>query len=212
LVTSGVRHESDPALGLLSEYVEGNTLIHRVASIIGLGIAYAGSAREDLLDLLLPLVSDTGLTMELSSLAALSLGLIFVGTCHGDITSTILQTMMEREDAALKDTYAKFMGLGLALLFLGKQEASEATLETLKAIEHPLAKTVGVLVDVVSYIGTGNVLKVQSLLHLLNDHLEEDNEFQAFAVIGISIIAMGEEVGAEMALRAFNHLVCIKHF
>ncbi|KAJ3410476.1 proteasome regulatory particle base subunit [Chytridiales sp. JEL 0842] len=207
LVTSGVRHESDPALGLLSEYIESKTLIHRVAAIMGLGIAYAGSAREELVDLLLPLVSDTGLTMELSAMAALSLGLIFVGTCHGDITSTILQTMMEREDAQLKDTYAKFLGVGLALLFLGKQEASEATLETLKAIEHPLAKTVGVLVDVCSYIGTGNVLKVQSMLHLCNDHLEADNDFQGMAVLGISLIAMGEEVGAEMALRSFNHLM-----
>jgi 26S proteasome regulatory subunit N1 len=34
-----------------------------------------------------------------------------------------------------------------------------------------------------------------------------DDTFQAFAVLAISLIAMGEEIGAEMALRQFNHLV-----
>ncbi|KAI9338537.1 armadillo-type protein [Obelidium mucronatum] len=210
LVSSGVRHESDPALGLLSEYVNSTTSVLRVAAIVGLGIAYAGSAREEVQDLLLPLVSDTGLTMELSSLAALSLGLVYVGTCHGDIASTILQTLMERDDETLKSPFGRFMGVGLGLLFLGKQDASEATLETLKVIENPLAKLVGVIVDICSYIGTGNVLKIQSMLHLCNDHLDkekEDDSFQAFAVIGIALIAMGEDVGAEMAMRSFNHLM-----
>ncbi|KAJ3283068.1 proteasome regulatory particle base subunit [Borealophlyctis nickersoniae] len=210
LVTAGVRNESDPALALLTEYVDSKTATLRVSAIVGLGIAYAGSNREEVIDLLLPLVSDTGLSMELASLAALSVGLICVGSCNGDVTSTILQTMMERDDAALKDTYAKFMGVGLALLFLGKQDAADATLETLKAIEHPLAKQVGVLVEICAYAGTGNVLKVQKMLHYCNDHLDaekEDDKFQAFAVIGVAMIAMGEDVGQEMALRSFNHLM-----
>ncbi|KAJ1568792.1 proteasome regulatory particle base subunit, partial [Cladochytrium tenue] len=210
LVNSNIRHESDPALGLLSEYVENKTTVIRVAAILGLGIAYAGSAREDLAELLLPVVSDSALSMELSSLAALSLGLIFVGTCHGDIASTILQTMMERDDIALKDPYAQFMGVGLGLLFLGKQDASDATLETLKAIEHPLGKLSGVIVEILSFIGTGNVLKVQQMLHLCSDHLDptkEDDRFQFFAVLGVALIAMGEDVGAEMAMRTFNHLM-----
>ncbi|RKO89788.1 armadillo-type protein [Blyttiomyces helicus] len=210
LVTAGVRNESDPALALLTEYVESKSSKLRVAAIIGLGIAYAGSGREEVLDLLLPLVSDTGLEMEIASLAALSLGLVYVGTCHGDIASTVLQTLMEREEAHLKDAYAKFMGVGLALLFLGKQDAAEATLETLKAIEAPLAKTVGVLVEVCAFAGTGNVLKIQKMLHYCNDHLDpekDDDKFQAFAVIGIALIAMGEDIGQEMALRAFNHLM-----
>ncbi|KAJ3067172.1 proteasome regulatory particle base subunit [Podochytrium sp. JEL0797] len=210
LVSSGVRHESDPALGLLTEYVTNPTSVLRVAAIVGLGIAYAGSAREEVQDLLLPLISDTGLSMELSCLAALSLGMVYVGTCNGDIASTILQTLMERDEETLKSSWGRFMGVGLGLLFLGKQDASEATLETLKVIENPLAKLVGVIVDVCSYVGTGNVLKIQSMLHLCNDHLDkekEDDSFQAFAVIGIALIAMGEDVGAEMAIRSFNHLM-----
>lgn len=59
-------------------------------------------------------------------------------------------------------------------------------------------------------IGTGNVLKIQKMLHYCNDHLDpekEDDKFQAFAVIGVAMIAMGEDVGADMASRSFNHLV-----
>lgn len=210
IVCSGVRNESDPALALLSEYIESKTSQLRIAAILGLGIAYAGSGREDVMELLLPLVSDTELSMEISSLASLSLGLIFVGTCNGEITSTILQTIMERDETALKDTYGRFMGVGLALLYLGKQEACDVTLETLKVVEHPLAKEISILVEICAYTGTGNVLKVQQMLHLLNDHLDpekEDDKYQAYAVLGISMIAMGEDIGAEMNLRMFNHLM-----
>ncbi|KAI8899899.1 armadillo-type protein [Globomyces pollinis-pini] len=210
LVTCGVRNEADPALALLSEQINAPKEILRVASIIGLGIAYAGTAHPEVLSLLLPLVSDTTITMELSSLAALSLGLVFSSTCDGDITSTILQTLMEREEKDLKDSYARMMAVGLALLFLGKQEAADAPVETLKAIENPLAKQAEVMVEICAYAGTGNVLKIQKMLHYCNDHLDpekEDATFQAFAVIGIAMIAMGEDIGQDMAVRQFNHLM-----
>lgn len=58
--------------------------------------------------------------MEIASLAALSLGFIFVGSCHGEIASTILQTFMERDEKALSEKWARFMALGLALLYLGE--------------------------------------------------------------------------------------------
>lgn len=37
--------------------------------------------------------------------------------------------------------------------------------------------------------------------------LSEAGAHQAISVLGIALIAMGEEIGAEMALRTFNHLV-----
>jgi 26S proteasome regulatory subunit N1 len=106
------------------------------------------------LDLLLPVVSDTSISMEISSIAALSIGFVYVGTCHGDATSTILQALLEREESSLNDPHARFMGLGLALLFLGRQEAADATLETLKVIEHPIGRAIGVLVESTAYAGT----------------------------------------------------------
>ncbi|KAI8986996.1 armadillo-type protein [Pilobolus umbonatus] len=210
ILNSGVREESDPALALLSEHLETGSVSIKQSAIFGLGLAYAGSHREDISDLLLPIVSDSTLSMELSCLAALALGMVFVGTCDGDITCAILQTMMEREEVYLKDTWSRFMALGLGLLYLGKQDASEATLETLKTISNPLGKQAEVLVEALSYAGTGNVLKVQKMLHMCNDHIDkekEDDTFQGFATLGVALIAMGEEVGSEMSLRTFNHLM-----
>jgi len=107
----------------------------------------------------------------------------------------------------------------------------------LKAIEHPVAKQALILVDICAYAGTGNVLKVQQMLHHCSDHLnvekeeaeegaegegEQSNEadkdkdekkekvddlYQMFAVWGIALIAMGEDVGSEMSLRQLNHLM-----
>lgn len=92
----------------------------------------------------------------------------------------------------------------------GRQDASDTTIEILKTIVHPIARQASILVDICAYAGTGNVLKIQSLLHHCNDHLDKEKEdptHQAFAVLGIAMVAMGEDVGAEMSLRQFNHLV-----
>ncbi|KAJ1939671.1 proteasome regulatory particle base subunit, partial [Linderina pennispora] len=211
MLTSAVHDETDSAKALLSEYLteENNPAIVKLAAITGLGMAYAGTNREDILELLLPLAGDTDITVDLSSVAALSAGLVCIGTCHGEVASTILQALMERMDTELNHKYARFMILGLALLFMGSQEGSEATLETLKAIEHPIGQQASVLVQVCSYAGTGNVLEVQKMLHICSEHLgdKEDQLPQAFAVLGVALISMGEGVGAEMSLRTFNHLM-----
>ncbi len=122
IVNSSVRNESDPAIALLSEHINDKNVQIRISAILGLGLAYAGTAREDIRDLLLPLVSDLGLSSEIFGTAALALGMIFVGTSDGDISSTILQTMMEREDAILKESFSRFLGLGLGLLFLSTHQ------------------------------------------------------------------------------------------
>ncbi len=247
ILHAGVRTEMDAALALLSEHVDAGSNPLKVSAIIGLGIAYAGSHREDILPLLLQHVQDDSASMEVASLSALALGFIFTGSAHEEIVPSILQTMMEREPTDLDDKWTRFMSLGLALLFLGQQDSSDATIETLKAIEHPISKQTQVLVDICSYAGTGNVLKIQSMLHYCSEHIveKEDEEeskeggegadgdktaapaagqdkkkedekkdeekpsdlHQAYAVIGIALLAMGEDVGAEMSLRHLSHLM-----
>jgi 26S proteasome regulatory subunit N1 len=106
-------------------------------------------------------------------------------------------------------------------------DSYDATIETLKAIPHQSSKQIQVLVEMCAFAGTGNVLRVQTMLQQCGEHLnakdatadsEQENEkkkaetkqddtFQAFAVLGISLVAMGEDIGAEMSLRQFNHLV-----
>lgn len=40
--------DTDPAIAVLREHLEGDDIFAKRGSIIGLGIAYAGSNREDL--------------------------------------------------------------------------------------------------------------------------------------------------------------------
>ena len=216
ILNSGIRLDTDPAMALLcdNEAIENKNPKIRVASIMGLGLSYAGTNKADLLDVLVPIVEDTSLDMQISAMAALSLGLIFVGSANDRVSEAIITTLHDEERSKqLKDKWTRFMSLGLALLFFGRSEELEVILETLKAINHPMAKPAAVLAEVCAWAGTGTVLKLQELLHICNDHIEEgddkkgDELLQTYAVLGLALISMGEEVGQEMVLRQFGHLM-----
>lgn len=217
ILNSGVRIDAEPALALLSgdENIGSKNVPTRMASIMGLGLACAGTNKDDLLELLLPIVEDTSLDMQVSAMAALSLGLIFVGSSNDRVSEAIITTLLDEDrQKQLKDKWTRFMSLGLALLFFGRQEEVEVILETLKAIDHPMSKPAAVLAEVCAWAGTGTVLKLQELLHICNDHIEESSDdkkgdelLQSYAVLGLSLISMGEDVGQEMVLRQFGHLM-----
>uniref|UniRef100_A0A7S2V4A2 26S proteasome non-ATPase regulatory subunit 2 homolog n=1 Tax=Fibrocapsa japonica TaxID=94617 RepID=A0A7S2V4A2_9STRA len=211
VVSATVRNESDPALALLADHVKEGSHNLKVCSCIGLGLAYAGSWREDVMEELLPVVANTesNASMTEVSLAALSLGLIFVGSCNEEVGSTLVQRLMESSDAELDQTVSRFLALGLGLLFLGKTEKAEAMLEAVRTVTHPkMAKYSEITLETCAYAASGNVLKVQELLHLCAEHLEEESAgHQAVAVLGISLVALGENIGSEMALRTFDHLL-----
>ena len=59
--------------------------------------------------------------MEVVGVTALALGLIAVGSCNNDVTTTLLQTLMEKSELELKDAFAKYLPLGIGLCYLGKQ-------------------------------------------------------------------------------------------
>ncbi len=59
---------------------------------------------------------------------------------------------------------------------LGKGEAVEPMLESLKVITEPLRSFATVLVECCAYAGTGNVLKIQHMLHICSEHFENKDE------------------------------------
>jgi 26S proteasome regulatory subunit N1 len=216
ILNSGVRMEADPALALLSEAenLHHSSTSMRLASIMGLGLSHAGSNNEKLLELLLPIVEDSSLDMQLSAMAAVSLGMIFVGSSNHQVSEAIANTLMDEDrQKQMKDKWTRFMALGLALLYFGRQEEVDVILDILKAIDHPMAKPTAVLASVCAWAGTGTVLKLQELLHICNEHIEDKDEkkgeelVQSYAVLGLSLIAMGEDVGQEMVIRQFGHLM-----
>ncbi|KAF8063704.1 RPN1B [Scenedesmus sp. PABB004] len=192
VVNCGVQNENDPAFALISEYVSHADPGVRSGAILGLGLAYAGTQREEVQELLVPLVLDSDVPMEGAGLAALALGLVFTSSAKEEVAEALLTALMSRGEAELASPWAKFLVLGLGLLFLGKQELVEPTLEIAKTLHESVSRYAQVSLDSLAYAGSGNVLKT---LH------------QAPAVLGLGLIAMAEPIGSSMASRMLEHLL-----
>ena len=82
ILNSGIQNEFDPVFALLSEQLENDSReIVKIGALMGLSFTYAGTCREDILEIVSPLVLASDRTIELNSVAALCLGMVFVGTC-----------------------------------------------------------------------------------------------------------------------------------
>lgn len=273
LASAGVRDEVDAAFALLSDYLttENTPTALRQSALLGLGICYAGQRKEEVREVLEGIVSSESSFLE-ACLAALALGLVFSGTAHDELGSTLLQRMMEASETEMDQSSARLLVLGLALLFLGKGEAADPFVEALQTIEHRRGALAVTLLQTCAFAASGNVLKVQEMLRVCAEHavvptapavstgaaaaaatnplaalgggaqgggmaaalaaLTGNNgnnnnansstappntaeakdaaalgERQGVCVLGIALIALGEEVGAEMCLRSFDHLL-----
>ena len=148
--------------------------------------------------------------------------------------------LLEKSVDDLKDPFAKFVPLGIGLCYFQRQDEADVIYESLEVLPQPYRAMAKTLVEVCAYAGTGNVLKIQSLLHVCSEHYEppekeesasksgkkddkkdkkdkeekkaeeEESDFsmqQAVSVLGLALIAMGEDIGSEMILRTFGHLM-----
>ncbi|KAJ7533199.1 hypothetical protein O6H91_13G037300 [Diphasiastrum complanatum] len=207
IVNCGIHDDCDPAYALLYDFVNKEDPSIRIGAIMGLGLAYAGSQKEEVLELLTPIITDSKVGVDVAGFAAIALGLVYVGSCHEDVAQSIVLSLMERSEAELGDPLARFLCLGLGLLYLGKQDAADATVEVAKTLNEKITRYCQVTLETCAYAGTGNVLKVQNLLGLCGDHLEKGETYQAPAVLGIALVAMAEELGLEMGIRSLEHLL-----
>ncbi|KAH8851895.1 26S proteasome non-ATPase regulatory subunit 2 [Schistosoma japonicum] len=174
VVNCGVKNECDPALALLGSYVDSDKDVLSRAAIIGLGVAYAGSMKAEAISTLTPVILDTNTArFQHACLAALSSGLIAVGSLDGAVTSTIIQSLLERPASHWSNVFSKFMALGLGLTCLGRQEEVEVILASLEAVSEPMKSMAHMICDFCAYAGSGNVLKIQNLLHILSEKYEE---------------------------------------
>ncbi|VDM46040.1 unnamed protein product [Toxocara canis] len=253
LITSGIQDPCDPASALLMDHVHSDRATMRIGSIFGVGLAYANSKRESVLKNedggvvfeLKKVLGDNkpSATPEVKGLAGLALGFIRVGTADHEAAMEMLHFLMEKTSVELQEPNMRFIALGIGLIFLGTQEKSDVFVESARALGEPFGSVVSTVVEVCAYAGTGNVLKIQKLLHICSKHYEpldskkkilkegkkgtvETKEgdtsnkderkegdragvlsHQAVAVLGIGLIAMGEDIGSQMCLRMFGHLV-----
>lgn len=235
IVNCGVRNDCDPALALLSDYVLHESVTLRIGAVLGLGLAYVGTKRQDAITLLLPVLTDSRSTPEVVAMAALACSLITLGSPHPDVIQAILQTLLELHVSEITDGhYIKFLSLALGLCYLGQREGTEVTKTTLEALPEPLSSLSQHMLKMCVYAGTGDVLVIQEQLQVCSEHYptpEEKKEdkkdkgdkdkdkddskasrvkdmtcVQAVAALSVAVIAMGEETGSEMATRIFAQL------
>jgi 26S proteasome regulatory subunit N1 len=68
---------------------------------------------------------------------------------------------MEKEEKDLENPFTRIFALGLGLLFLGKQDLADATIEATQVIPNKqFADFLSLVVETCAYAGSGNVLKI----------------------------------------------------
>ncbi|VAI79079.1 unnamed protein product [Triticum turgidum subsp. durum] len=229
IVSSGVKNYRDHALALISEYSKGAASVTRIGGFLGLGIAYAGSRKDEFPNFQLKshfssTLSNPQTPLEDLVFSAISLGLVFVGSCNEEIAESII-SVLKNHSKELTEPIIHLLPVALGLLYLGKQAYAfflfiSLILTTLyqemvvataakvsETLEEPLKKYCGLTLTSLAYAGTGNVLKVQELLCSCSDKLVKGGSDQGPAVLGIALIAMAEGLGAEMAVRSLEQLL-----
>lgn len=209
LSSSGVWDESDPAKALLEDTLSSDEECMKIGSIIGLGLAYAATSRTDLKETLEGYINDENAAIEISTTAALSLSLIFVGDADEDVINSILTSLLTFPKEKLDNKFARWFAVSLALNFMGKQEKCETVIEALESVEHPLGKICAQYVEICAYIGSGNVLKIQEYMEKAIKASEDEQEIlsQTIGLIGIALIAVSDVVGTKMVIRNIHHIL-----
>jgi 26S proteasome regulatory subunit N1 len=66
LLNSGIKNDADAAYAILADRLEtAASEQHKIGILMGLSLAYAGSARADLLELISPYIVDSDNSIEL---------------------------------------------------------------------------------------------------------------------------------------------------
>ncbi|PRQ22958.1 putative 26S proteasome regulatory complex, non-ATPase subcomplex, Rpn1 subunit [Rosa chinensis] len=182
----------DPGLAQIDKYFHSNDNHVIAGALLGVGTVNY-SIKNDcdpIRSKLTPILNDAKAPLDVITFAAISLGLIYVGSCNEEVAQAIIFALMDRSDAELGEPLARLIPLSLGLLYLGKQESVEATAEVSKTFHEKIRKHCDMTLLSCAYAGTGNVLKGET--------------YQGPAVLGIAMIAMAEELGLEMAIRSFG--------
>lgn len=203
LLSSAVRSEFDPALAILSDFLDSPNSLHSlVGAIFGIAMAYAGSARKDVISHLTPHFEHSD--PRISSYAHMAVGLIYVGTANQEAIQILTGLLTVFTDSPNNIRFLPFFALGASLVFLGRQSACSLILQVLEAETNEQCQFIRCVIESLSYAGTGNVELIQRLLRILTG---ENSLEHAASVIGIAVVALGDPIGCQMSKRMFDHIL-----
>ena len=211
----GIKEENDLVVAVLLEELLDKNITIKISALFGLGLAACGSQNESLIEPLRACLEDCSYGFEVSAFTCLALGLIFLGSSNEDIFNDLFTILLTRNENSkgkvFESPFFVIYILGMGFLCLGKQANNDFMIDTLVSIEEfpkEMRDYMKTMLISFSYAGSGNVSKVQELMQIIAKSNEEINpKVQSIAVIGCSLIAIGEEVGTEMLSRSFNHFL-----
>jgi 26S proteasome regulatory subunit N1 len=212
---SNIHDDNDIAVAVLLEELQDKNLNIKISALFGLGLAAAGTQNEKLLNSLLEVFQDFSYGFEVSAFISLALGLIFIGSSNESVFEEIFTILISRNEESkgkiFESPFFVIFVLGMGLICLGKQKDNETIIDTLVTIEtfsKEMKDYLKTMLTSFSYAGSGNVARVQELMQIIAKSTDEINpKVQSLAVIGCSLIALGEDVGTEMLSRSFNHFL-----
>ena len=212
---SNIHDDNDIAVAVLLEELQDKNLNVKISALFGLGLAAAGTQNEKLFNPLLDIFQDFSYGFEVSAFVSLALGLIFIGSSSEDVFNELFSVLITRNDESkgkiFESPFFVIYVLGIGLLCLGKQKDNEFMIDTMVSMENfskEMKDYLKTMLISFSYAGSGNVSKVQELMQIIAKPTEEISpKVQSIAVIGCSLIAIGEEIGTEMLSRSFNHFL-----
>ncbi|KAK1443414.1 26S proteasome regulatory complex [Babesia gibsoni] len=166
LSSCGVIPEADPIAGLLMEKLESNDFSERLGAILGLSFAYAGTDRENIMMQLVPIaIADVyDYPIFCSSMAAVALGVIYLGTGRQEASEALIQRLLDLPDNNQHMSVKHLIACSLGLLHLGKMDAADVVIEALGAVDGVHGRIAEVMVEACAYAGSGDVLCIQRFL------------------------------------------------
>ena len=182
-----IASEDDASIGMLDEYIAGEAAAgkshaERCAGLQALGLAYAGSGRMDVAEMLLPYVEDLGADMktrldcDLVCNAAFSLGMVLAGTADDEAANALQTVLLEPPEPLLEHPLRRHLAVALGMIYMQRGVAAEDSLEIMAAAgqESPLGREAALLLRACAFAGTGDVLQVQRMLHACAEHPMKD--------------------------------------
>ncbi|RWS25238.1 26s proteasome regulatory particle subunit-like protein [Leptotrombidium deliense] len=178
---TGIRDEEKPfseVFGYLRDKQESHDV--KLATIIGLGIAYAGTDRKDVIQELKSVLNGEFNKEMLKQITlgatAVSIGLISIGSCQEDVYNVLFDALkrlltLDRNIEGNVNTW--LISLAIGLIFFGKEDQ----FEKMKALAESIANKriyqfMSTLFTGCAFYGSGNVETAQQLLHICaEDHV-----------------------------------------
>ncbi|KAG9392786.1 hypothetical protein J8273_5818 [Carpediemonas membranifera] len=178
-VFAGVQSDYDVPLHMLTPHLSSSEERIRVCAALGIGIAYAGTDRGDVVETLLS--ADIQGDYRFGAHIALAVGLIAIRTGNAAYANIVIALTAEVPAETIEASqYTKLYALSLALMFFGQKDAESTVADDLLTAwpDKPRAMAAA-LVRATAIAGHSDVLAHQDAAHSLAALLSEDRTVES---------------------------------